>query len=377
MVAGTTSGSNAFLLRYNSNGTLDTTFNTTGIVTYANATASAVAIQADGKVLVAGYDSNNGIILRYTASGNLDATFNATGVVTYSGVATDLALQADGKIIVGGTTLRRYNGDGALDSTYNGTGSATSYVSELTGVVIQTDGKAVVSGNNCDNIGCQAVITRYNANGSLDSSFSSGNILFPGRVNTLTVQTDGSIVLAGYFFNGVDNGLSVIRYNSNGTLDTSFNGVGFVTFNSPAKGYDVGRAVALQADGKILIAGNSFNGTTSDVLLLRLNGSGKQTFDNCAATITFGSSSSPALHIPIVNYSGAAFSVDFEYAQTSGGFIWFKYKGASAVSDISSYSNCTAASLSSSFGLYLPNVIINNIPFSIKAPPDFLSFALH
>ena len=312
VVAGSTAngngGYNFALARYNTNGSLDTTFNgtgkvvTTGIGSGGDNKAYSVAVQSDGKILAAGYSLNgnyNFALVRYNANGSLDTSFNSSGkVITAIGSSDSygrsVALQKDGKILVAGYSsngtnddfaLVRYNTDGSLDGTFNGTGKVTTAVSGGTdqafSVVVQPDGKIIAVGNAYSpaSFNQDFAVVRYNSNGSLDSTFNgTGKVLTDIRqysggfyyatndhARSVALQGDGKIVVAGD--NGGGYNFAVARYNPDGSLDTTFNGTGQLTtdFNGGAGG----TGIALQADGKIVVAGYSDNTGLNHFVLAR------------------------------------------------------------------------------------------------------------
>ena len=253
------------LARYNANGSMDTTFNGTGQVTtvYGNGVSFDVvsmAVQSDGKILVAGttgtFPDYDFALVRYNADGSLDATFNGTGKLTTDiGGSYDygfsVAVQSDGKILVAGYSggafaLVRYNANGSLDTTFNGTGKVTTYFlfgsSEGRSVAVQSDGKILVAGTSRVN-DLDFALVRYNANGSLDTTFNGTGMVITeigssigfsddeGR--SVAVQSDGKILVAGYTSNRsvypTNFDFALVRYNANGSLDTTFNGTGKVT----------------------------------------------------------------------------------------------------------------------------------------------------
>lgn len=286
-------------------GALDTTFNATGIVTTTiifNDTAEAVALQPDGKIVAAGnsWTANSGTtafaLTRYNANGSLDATFNTTGkVVTavgFSSGAHSVATQPDGKIVAAGWSytyprtvfaLIRYNANGSLDTTFNTTGKVTTVIgsgnssSNAYSVAIQPDGKIVVAGDSHSSTQTVFSIARYNSNGTLDTTFNSSGIVTiairsDNRARSLTLQPDGKIVVAGAFNTGTQYVFALTRYNSNGSLDTTFNTTGIV---STAIGYnDEAYSVVMQSDGKIVTVGYSHNGTQNVFALTRHNANG-------------------------------------------------------------------------------------------------------
>ena len=273
--------------RYNSDGSLDTSFGLGGsvITTYTSPIqAFAVAIQSDGKIVAAGGTlsplASDFILARYNSDGSLDASFGTGGFVTtdfFGGNdrATGLALQKDGKIVavgVGGPSfdfaLARYNADGTLDTTFGSGGLVTTDFGSFqsaNGVAIQSDGKIVAAGVG----GNQFAVARYNPDGTLDTSFNGtgkATTLFFGQnietATSLAIQSNGKIVLAGT----VPFNFALARFNSNGTLDTSFHGNGQVTtdFGSASDA----NAVLVQPDGMIVAAGGAGPFTPSDLFAL-------------------------------------------------------------------------------------------------------------
>ncbi len=309
------------LIRLNADGTLDTSFNGTGKVTVPVGTSHdvgrSVTVQPDGKIVVAGYsfngNDNDFSLIRLNADGTLDTSFNLTGkLLVPLGTAGDLGysvtVQPDGKIVVAGHSasatgtdfsLIRLNADGTPDTSFNGTGEllvpvGTGSYDYGQSVTVQPDGKIVVSGYSIDDAGSDFSLIRLNADGTLDTSFNgTGKAVLP--VGTAydggycaTVQADGKIVVAGENWNGVDWDCSLIRLNANGTLDTGFNGTGKVLL--PVGTFDDGAAsVTVQPDGKIVVGGVSHNGSDYDFNLFRLNADG--TLDTTfigTATATLG-----------------------------------------------------------------------------------------
>lgn len=297
------------LTRYNTNGSLDLSFDTDGIVTTPIGTNNdyglCVAIQADGKIVVAG-ESDNGFnsafaLTRYNTDGSLDLSFDTDGkVTTQINIGSDggwsIAIQADGKIVVAGVSgdganqdfaLARYNTDGSLDLSFDNDGIVTTPVGIVIGgsgdwglsLAIQTDGKIVVAGYAYISTNHDFALARYNTNGSLDLSFDSDGIVTTpigsnqdyGR--SVAIQADGKIVLAGWSYTGTNFDFALTRYNTNGSLDLSFDTDGIAT-TPIGSGHDWGYSVAIQTDGKIVVAGTSNNGTDDDFALARYNTNG-------------------------------------------------------------------------------------------------------
>jgi uncharacterized delta-60 repeat protein len=251
-----------------------------------NGTVKAIVVQPDGKILVGGYFSEVGgatfsaNIVRLNTDGTVDTTF--TPQITGGDFET-IALQADGKILIGGRfsqvgaytrdNLARLNANGTVDTTFsnpvvNSTGTLGSVF--VYSIAVQPDGQILIGGYFSEVGGAARLgIARLNSNGAVDTSFNA--VLDSAGVYAIALQTDGKIVIGGSFAVGTASGIA--RLNTNGSLDTSF--------NPPATDYDV-YAIALQANGSIVIGGGFSNvGTTarSGVARLSVTGSLDPSFD--------------------------------------------------------------------------------------------------
>jgi len=267
--------------RYTTAGVLDPTFGTGGVTLTDHAgnpdRAQAVALQADGKIVAAGFSGDDFAVARYTTAGVLDPTFGTGGmVVTNVGgeaEATALAIQPNGSIVVvGWAELRgqwnfivtRYTTAGVLDTTFHKSGQVSVDFGSndyAMGVAIQPDGKIVVAGASGD-AGTQIAVARLRSTGGLDKAFGGGT----GKVITtysgglaswadaVALQPDGKIVVAGFVYDGTHYRFAVVRYTTAGALDTTWGGNGKVVTNLGV-GEDAAHAVALQSDGKIVVAG--------------------------------------------------------------------------------------------------------------------------
>lgn len=285
------------LARYNSDGQLDPTFGDGGkIITNFGSDFGeiiyAVAIQADGKIVAAGMGgeashNDDFALARYNSDGSLDPTFDGDGKVTTdffnsSDTARGIVLQAGGRIVVAGSAtksdqgdrdfaLARYNPNGSLDQAF---GNGGKVITEFFGgdddanaITLQTDGKMVVAGiTRPSNLESRFALVRYNRNGSLDPTFGNG-----GKVTTdfgtasasataVAFQPiGGKIIAAGAATNlhaSFQYDFAVARYNSNGSLDGSFADGGKATTEFFCDD-DAASAVAVQPDGKIVAAGYS------------------------------------------------------------------------------------------------------------------------
>ncbi|HYO10425.1 MAG TPA: hypothetical protein VER17_15760 [Tepidisphaeraceae bacterium] len=308
-----------FLARYNANGTPDNTFDTDGYLTrdffnlgYGDE-LHAISVQADGKILATGVatgpSTSEMATVRFNTNGSLDTTFDGDGVAImdfFGGVdyASDVLAQSDGKIlVVGGSVpsggyrqfvLVRYNANGTPDTTFDGDGKASTNfgVSAFAREVArQSDGKYVVGGLvGTDGSAMNWAVARYNANGSIDTTFGAGGTnSVPGSTVLpdvhghvflgygIAVQADDKIVFGGDVEDpaSTNSYTGVVRYNANGTLDATFGAGGKRITDVGAvsggfSGTSAGADLALAPDGKILVSGNDYrSGSSGDLTVLR------------------------------------------------------------------------------------------------------------
>jgi uncharacterized delta-60 repeat protein len=292
------SGFNITLARYNPDGSLDTSFSGDGIVTSPFATgdfdeARALALQPDGKIVVAGrvgISNASFAVVRYNPDGSLDTTFDQDGIVTtqilQGGIASAVGVQTDGKIVAAGSTFNgsnqdfftviRYNANGSVDTSFGSSGIATADfgpIDFLTDLAIQPDGRILAAGTgNVSSSTPVLAMIRLNTNGTLDNSFDGD-----GRVaslitdfeeaNSVDLQPDGKIVLGGR----IAGSMGVFRYTAGGALDNTFNGdgVAIADFGDFSGAGDV-RALE---DGKLVAVGETFESGT-DFALARFKSDG-------------------------------------------------------------------------------------------------------
>lgn len=284
-------------------GSLDTAFGTGGKITTANQSAQAMVIQPDGKIVVAGFAVATGgninfALVRYQANGSLDTTFGTGGKVTtdffgFNDQVFGLALQTDGKILAvgfaqtgpafntGDFALARYNANGSLDETFGTSGRQTTDFFEedfnedlAYKVLVQPDGKIVVVGSSQNQMvpGAPAslvVLTRYHADGSLDEEFGTdGKVINTfgvtyTRAHTAVLEPDGKIVTAGYAnVLGSGSDFAIARYKTNGQLDETF-GTGGIYTNDIAATADIAEAMVRQPDGRFVVVGRANQANTN------------------------------------------------------------------------------------------------------------------
>jgi len=291
-----TGNSDLILARYNSDGVLDTTFGASGVVTTSlstgDDTAYAVAVQPDGKIVAAGLSTQGGVniaaVVRYNTDGSLDTSFGAGGVVTTSlqpdgAFLLSVVVLGDGRIIVGGGAvppssssapntflLIRYQANGALDTTLGGSGVVTTAIpggdATSWGMAVQSDGKVLLGGYVRPPSGfTDFALARYNTDGSLDTAFGTGGIVTQTIEASdygygLVVQTSGKIIIGGKS----GSNAALARYNSDGSFDNSFGPItstNFITYAVP--GYintSVGD-LTLQNNDYVVVAGGAYTPT--------------------------------------------------------------------------------------------------------------------
>ncbi len=271
------------VVRFNSNGTMDSSFGISGVVMMlpfhaARCGGGPVALQGDGKVLLAGGCSTstgaNGTvfssIVRFNTNGSLDSTFGTGGAAVLAEAPSAIALQSDGKILVaGGGTLSRYNANGSVDSTFGIFGSVGS-VGTAAAVAVQNDGRILVAGTFADQLAVTPdgdfALVRYNSDGTVDQGFGTrGGALadfFTGNSTAaafaIAIQSNSDIVVAGRAAQGSNpSQFALARFTGLGSLDSAFGTGGVVTTSFGQT--DSVAAIVLQTDGKIVAAGNSLN----------------------------------------------------------------------------------------------------------------------
>jgi len=270
--------------------------------------ALALAIQPDGKSVAVGNSVNSSdryfiTVVRYNVNGSLDTSFSGDGIAIIeldgeSHGATGIVIQPDRKIVVGGMYRQghpsfsaflaaRFNTDGSLDSTFDGDGIAVNRVGTdqnvVNSVALDSNGNIVLAGVSYNNNRFIWTLLRLSPNGSVDTGFgNNGRVFTPvgtsqSSANSLAIQSDNKIIAGGDYSltTSGDRGFVLTRYNFDGSLDTSFDGDGIVTSDFGTR-EDIIRSIGLQPDGKI-IAGGVHSGVTSagyDFAVARYNSNG-------------------------------------------------------------------------------------------------------
>ncbi|HEY9066723.1 MAG TPA: hypothetical protein VIO33_17205, partial [Burkholderiaceae bacterium] len=291
------------LVRLQRDGTLDTTFGSAGkvltMIGSGAAEANAIAIQADGKILVAGSvdeapKGTSFALVRYNADGSLDNGFGTGGIVitsfgSQSDEAFAIAVQADGKIVLGGHAmsatrgldfaLARYNVDGTLDFGFgtNGqvlepirAGNARDSVYAIALQTIAGQQKIVAAGGEGD-----FELARFNADGTRDSNFGAGVAEFGsviGAARAVMIGADNRIIVAGH----INEDWAMLQLDADGIADQSFGSGGRVITQLSTTNWDEAQALVRQADGKIVVAGwvHAGAGSNGDFAVARYNTDG-------------------------------------------------------------------------------------------------------
>jgi uncharacterized delta-60 repeat protein len=292
--------------RYTAAGELDTSFGggdgklTTAIGPSADS-GWGVAVDSAGRIIVAGQSHNGSdsdfAVVRYTSAGELDTTFGTDGKVTTAiGSSTDwgraVVVDSQGRVVVAGYSyngsdedfaVARYTAAGVLDTSFGGgDGIVTTAIGSGTdsgyAVAVDSQDRVVVAGYSDSGSDWDFAVARYTSAGVLDISFGGGD----GKQTTdfgsgtdsaygVAVDSDDRVVVAGESYNGNNDDFAVVRYTSSGVLDASFSSNGVVK-TEIGTGDDKGFAVAIDSEGRIVVAGESFNGSNEDFTVVRYAG---------------------------------------------------------------------------------------------------------
>ena len=308
-----------------------------------NNSVNSTLIQSDGKILVGGIftnysASNRNRLIRLNADGTLDSEFtnNASGGNRIIGSVNAIAVQSNGKILIGGGYVAhsgvsgrnyfvRLNSDGTTDTSFctNAT-DGSKFSANVTSIIIQSDEKILIGGSfiNYAGITGRSRLVRLNSDGTLDTAFcanAADGSKFSSNVNSISIQSDGKILVSGNFvsYAGTAGRNRLIRLNSDGTLDTAFcvNATDGDRFNN------VVFSIATQPDGKILVGGifTNYAGTTGRSYLVRLNSDGSIDTSFCT-NATDGSKFNASIDSIVIQSEGKVLigGSFTNYAGTSG-----------------------------------------------------------
>lgn len=299
------------LARYNADGSLDTGFDGDGKAEYnhgSNIDIHDMQLQHDGKILlVGGYSSNDLFMARFNTDGSLDTSFNTDGILEpdlggLNETAFSVLLQPDQKIVIGAYSalsasvsfaLARFLPNGALDTSFNHTGINLNHFNSQSAIVrsicLQPDGKIVAAGSRANASNNDILLVRYQANGTLDSSFgNSGSVIKDlgawEAAYSVLVEPDGKLLLAASTgTTWSDEDFVCLRFLADGSPDLSFNGTGYVITNMG--GADRVHSVQRLHSGKILLGGSDGNGKFALARYLS-NGSLDLSFNSTGKVLT-------------------------------------------------------------------------------------------
>lgn len=276
VVAGSATASNGALeialARYSTDGSLDSSFGNGGIVTTSennSGPAFAVALQSDGKIVVGAPGNLDLLVIRYNSNGSLDTTFGAGGTVevesaglVVGSITGGIAVLPSGKVLVAAqNVLVRLLPNGQPDSSF-GTGGTAPLITRSQTMAPLLSGRILVASSFAFTTGG---VARYNSNGSLDATFgANGQSPNLGPASALVPLSNGKFIVAGTLASAapplggtVPQGFALVRYNSNGTIDTTFGTHGAVVTPFPGNNYSAALAVAVESNGDVVAAGET------------------------------------------------------------------------------------------------------------------------
>ena len=291
-ISPTTNNEEITLARFTENGKVDKSFGNKGLIvteiSSEKEVGESIAIQPDGKIVVVGTTQHNPsfdvVLVRYDEYGHLDPYFGLGGIVITdinSGVdiAKSLVIQSDGKLIVSGftfvgnkffMTLLRYDSNGVLDPTFGESGIVITDINGRRGrmdLALQNDGKIILVGPSEVEKSQHFTLLRFNNNGSLDKSFGKNGITKTiigdySEAESVALDSYGNIVVAGTTELG-NEAFVVAMYNQNGMLETGFGSNGIVKTNFIENSVDRAHSVIIDNDGNIIVAGETKNNYTT------------------------------------------------------------------------------------------------------------------
>jgi uncharacterized delta-60 repeat protein len=310
-----------FLLKINDNGLIDSSFGTNGYVftklDIRQERLFDLQLLNDGSMIAAGYAdreednvySADFALVRYSQDGRLDLSFGKNGYTftdfdKYHDFGTSLVILKDNKIILSGYSgheptydfaMARYMPDGSMDSSFGNEGKVKTdlgYNDFSNSMIVQPDGKIVLGGYSIINGTSRFTLARYNSDGSLDSTFGKNGLVTTAIRNydvgvSLSYLNTNKLLMTGYTRTDTYHQIALVRYNIDGLIDSSFGIDGF-SVNHIGKGTDYSYDMTFQNDEKILVCGSSSDGDPTDMILARYNTNGflDSTFGDGGRVIT-------------------------------------------------------------------------------------------
>ena len=375
------------IARFKTDGSIDNTFNhnVKNTFNFANQSVEAISVAAakDGKIVVVGDFNSDFFLLRLNKDGTRDKSFADNGILRdnlHQGntAYAATAIEKDGKIVAAGYTyvgskyaflVTRYNTDGSLDNTFSKNGKQittfTFYNCYATSVAVQNDGKIVAAGYISSNNKKYFAVVRYNSDGSLDSSFNGNGKLMTdfgkqdNQAYSVAIQSDGKIVAGGSALSGSTIDFAIARYNTDGSLDKSFSGDGKQTTDF-GNNYDVAYSIAIDSIGKIVTAGSAFTGST-DFAIARYNSNGEldNTFGNQGKITTQTGEGYSFAYAVALQADGKIVAGGYSYTEGTYGFTLVRYNtDGSPDSDFSK--DGTQVTHFGSYAAYVNTIAIQN-----------------
>jgi|GEM_PF-3701668 len=299
--SGTSEREQAFLIRLTPDGVPDASFGENGLVLYHDGTSQYLsgldaARQDDGKILLAGYDEDNGMLVRFHSNGVVDSTFGVAGKVEFgASQATGyrMLLRPGGEIVVADVdnvqlTLRQFKPDGRIDNLFGVNGSVVALPmgnpsARINSMALQSDGRIVLGGFRRNNDQYDGFVARVTASGAMDGSFGSGGVaaiaVVPDRddiMSCVAIQADGKILVSGssgrrpYYFQPEESQPLLFRLHPDGSLDNTFGTAGRALEPFVGAEYHDGGQIAIQPNGKIILAIAALREHNTDVGVMRI-----------------------------------------------------------------------------------------------------------
>ncbi|MEY3398211.1 MAG: hypothetical protein RL220_805 [Bacteroidota bacterium] len=295
--------------------------------------AEAVEIDSNGKIVIAGYSgdigSNDFAVVRLNEDGSVDESFGNNGsaivpVLEENDEAKGMAIQADGKILLAGSSYNglqtdlavvRFNTDGSLDETFSGDGKMTfdlgSSYDAVNDIIVQPDGKILLAGESWFWPNFAMLVARLNPDGNFDNGFGNAGISlsafsqFTSPANCIELQTDGKIIAAGYVMLATEYDFALVRLMADGSPDNSFGTDGKVVTH-PGDSYDQINASVMQSDGKLVVAGSQYESKSSYNFCLARYETGVISVGETESDMAFHIHPNPTEDIINLTFSGLA-----------------------------------------------------------------------
>jgi uncharacterized delta-60 repeat protein len=321
--------------RYNTNGSLDTSFGTSGmasIPSIEDIPLTSVALQSDGKIVAVGVN----FVVRYLTNGTLDTSFGSSGIVSLGNdflgePTTGVVVQPDGKILVANRYLLRFLSNGQFDTNFGNGGTARTAGYPATGLALLPNGKILVASSV---LGTSGFISQYESNGSLDTTFGiAGQLASPGTAAGVVVLGAGDFLAGGSLTNnsvqipyGALSGFAVSRYLGVGITDATFGTNGGNVTGVPNYPIVAASGLAVQASGDIVTLGTATTTSQTVFALARFTPSGQldNTFGTNGTVVTqFGG----GIQVPSVSANGLAIQSDGKIVAVGGYTVFVPYHG--------------------------------------------------